>query len=47
MRIVASNNDDESPDAGLNCELEHVFRGMGQPELERLTVDAMREYRAS
>lgn len=47
MRIVASNNDDESPDAGLNCELEHIFGEMGQPELERLTIDAIREYRAS
>lgn len=47
MRIVASNNDDESPDAGLNCELEHIFGEMGRPELERLTIDAIREYRAS
>ncbi|WP_284268543.1 transcriptional repressor TraM [Bradyrhizobium iriomotense] len=47
MRIVVSNNDDESPGAGLNCDLEHIFRGMAQPELERLTIDAIREYRAS
>ncbi|MCP3477796.1 transcriptional repressor TraM (plasmid) [Bradyrhizobium sp. CCGUVB1N3] len=44
---MASNNDDESPDAGLDCELEHVFGGMTQSDLERLTIDAIREYRAS
>ncbi|WP_271611280.1 transcriptional repressor TraM [Bradyrhizobium sp. CCBAU 21360] len=44
---MASNNDDESPGAGLNCDLEDIFGGMAQPELERLTVGAMREYRAS
>ncbi|MFH0303431.1 transcriptional repressor TraM [Bradyrhizobium sp. 31Argb] len=47
MGIVASNNHDEAPDAGLNCELEHIFGAMGQRELERLTIDAIREYRAS
>ncbi|WP_347336804.1 transcriptional repressor TraM, partial [Bradyrhizobium liaoningense] len=47
MRIVAANNDDESPDAGLNCELEHIFGEMGRSELVRLTIDAIREYRAS
>ncbi|MFH0303570.1 transcriptional repressor TraM [Bradyrhizobium sp. 31Argb] len=44
---MASNNDDESPGAGFTCNLEHVFREMAQPELERLTIDAIREYRAS
>ena len=47
MRIVTSNNDDESPGAGLNCNLEHVLRELAQPELERLTIDAIRDYRAS
>ncbi|WP_461328065.1 transcriptional repressor TraM [Bradyrhizobium huanghuaihaiense] len=44
---MASNNDDDSPGAGLSCELEHIFGEMAQPELERLTIDAIREYRAS
>ncbi|WP_347341943.1 transcriptional repressor TraM [Bradyrhizobium diazoefficiens] len=44
---MTSNNDDDSPGAGLNCELEHIFGEMAQPELERLTIDAIREYRAS
>ncbi|MBK3666347.1 hypothetical protein JJE66_34680 [Bradyrhizobium diazoefficiens] len=47
MRIVVSNNDDDPPGAGLNCNLGHIFGEMAQPELERLTVDAIREYRAS
>ncbi|WGR90726.1 transcriptional repressor TraM (plasmid) [Bradyrhizobium sp. ISRA443] len=47
MRIVASNDDDESPGAGLNSDLEHIFGGIAQSELERLTIDAIREYRAS
>ncbi|WP_404650855.1 transcriptional repressor TraM [Bradyrhizobium sp. USDA 336] len=44
---MAPNNDDESPGAGLNCDLEHIFGGMAQPELESLAIDAVREYRAS
>ncbi|WP_354248694.1 transcriptional repressor TraM [Bradyrhizobium sp. LA2.1] len=44
---MASNNDDVSPGAGLNCDLEEIFGGLAQPELERLTIDAIREYRAS
>ncbi|WP_314962591.1 transcriptional repressor TraM [Bradyrhizobium cosmicum] len=47
MRIVASNNDDESPGVGLKHDLEQIFGGMAQPELERLAIDAMRKYRAS
>jgi hypothetical protein len=44
---VASNNDAETPCVGLDRDLEHIFGGMAQPELERLTIDAIREYRAS
>ncbi|MGY3116167.1 hypothetical protein ACVWXQ_000102 [Bradyrhizobium sp. S3.14.4] len=44
---MASNSDDESPGVGLNCDFEQIFEGMAQPELERLAIDAMREYRAS
>lgn len=47
VRIVASNNDYESPGAGPKCDLEDIFGGMAQPELERLTVQAIREYRVS
>jgi Prokaryotic Transcriptional repressor TraM len=40
-------NDDESPKDALNKDLERIFGGMAKPELERLTIDAIREYRAS
>ncbi|MCK1732311.1 hypothetical protein IVA82_46680 [Bradyrhizobium sp. 142] len=47
MRIVASNNDDEWRAAKLNNNFEQIFEGMAQSELELLTIDAIREYRAS
>lgn len=47
MRIVVSSNNDEPPVSGLCRDLEHIFGGLAQPELERLAIDAIREYRAS
>lgn len=46
VRTVASNNDG-SPRAGLNSDIEQIFGRLAQPELERLTIAAIREYRAS
>ncbi len=42
-----SSNDDELPVSGLCRDLEHLFDGLAQPELERLAIDAIHEYRAS
>jgi hypothetical protein len=47
VKIVASNDDDETPGTKLDRDIEHIFGGMGHAELERATVDAIREYRAS
>lgn len=44
---MASNNDDEPPGTGPNCDFEHIFGVLAQPELERLAIEAIREYRAS
>ena len=44
---MASNNDDEPPVRGLYRDLEHIFGGLAQPELERHAIDSIREYRAS
>lgn len=44
---MAPKHNDGSPRAGLDRDLEHVFGGIDQPELERLTLDAIRKYRAS
>ena len=47
MSVVVENSDDKPPALGLDGNLEQIFGGMAQPELERLTIDAIREYRAS
>jgi len=47
VSVVVENNDDKPPAAGLDGNLEQIFGRMAQPELERLTIDAIREYRAS
>lgn len=44
MRVVVENNDNGPPAPG---NLDQIFAGVAQPELERLTIDAIREYRAS
>ncbi|MCP1845616.1 hypothetical protein ACVIHI_008915 [Bradyrhizobium sp. USDA 4524] len=44
---MVSIKDDESPGIGLNCDLDRIFGGMTQPEIEHLTVGAIREYRVS
>jgi hypothetical protein len=44
---VVSSNDDEPPRTGPNSDFEDIFSELSQPELERLAIDAIREYRAS
>jgi hypothetical protein len=44
---VASNSDDESSGVGLDRGLEQIFGRLPKLELERLTIDAIRDYRAS
>jgi hypothetical protein len=44
---VDENNDDKPPAPGLDSNLEQIFGGMAQAELESLTIDAIHEYRAS
>jgi hypothetical protein len=47
VSVVVENNDDKPPAAGLDHNLEQIFGGMAQGEIERLTIEAIREYRAS
>lgn len=44
---MVSSNDDEPPSTGPNSDFEDIFGGLAQPELERLAIGAIREYRAS
>jgi hypothetical protein len=44
---VASNSDDEMSGTGRDRDFEPLFGGMARAELERLTVDAILQYRAS
>ncbi|WP_415024167.1 transcriptional repressor TraM [Bradyrhizobium sp.] len=42
-----ATDQDEPTKTGLDCDLDEIFAAMTQPQLERATVDAVREYRAS